>query len=130
MTGTLGVACRLLCLALGLASVLDCSIDVEYLRSGGGNPGGGAGMAGGERGGAAGSGGWTDTGIGGAGGPDGSGMMGGRGGSEMDASLDGTMSDGEAGDASDAIESSIEFDASVCAPGACKRVFVSDKPPA
>jgi hypothetical protein len=116
--------------ALFAGSVVACSLDVEYLRSGAKNAGGsgGSGDQGGAAGdGASGSGGsTTSTSEGGAGGAS---LTGGKGGSEADANPD-VSADADAGNASDVTESGTTFDASVCAPGACKRVFVSDKPPA
>jgi hypothetical protein len=50
--------------------------------------------------------------------------------SESDAEAGDVASEGDAVARSDAIESGTVIDASVCAPGACKRVFVSDRPPA
>jgi hypothetical protein len=62
--------------------------------------------------------------MGGAGG----GAEGGSGGSQADAGMDGMAEAGA--DASDTHESGIPIDGSVCAPNTCKRVFVSDRPPA
>ena len=118
--------------ALFAGSVVACSLDVEYLRSGHGNVGGSGGSSdqgGAGGGGVSGSGGSFSTSEGGGGGASGSAMTGGKGGSEADADVD-VSADASAGDASDATESGVAIDATVCAPGMCKRVFVSDKPPA
>jgi hypothetical protein len=121
-----------------VSAAVTCSTDIEYLRAGWGDSSG-AGAGGSSRGGAGGE-------PGGAGGASGSvttagaagaaGSRGGEGGSSAagaaggDASADAS----EGGDEVDAPASDVadvtHIDATVCAPGACKRVFVSSNVPA
>jgi hypothetical protein len=135
--GTNGRVLSLVVLAF-VGTALTCSTDVEYLRSGWGESGGTAGAGagtggagGGEPGGAGGaSGSVTTAGASGAGGTSGGtgGTPGADGGDASDGGSD--RGDGDAAPDEDVADVTRIVDAAVCAPGACKRVFVSSNVPA